>query len=314
MTRRIALWSLAGFVVACGWVLFVDALTPASRVEILRSRPLWVLIEITAPAALVRHFMLKYYWFIPMNALAYALVGLAFELVRRRSLRHLFVLGLLLTTFAFSQTPDPTPRDGRIVGTVMDQEGKPLSYATVSLAEESLLTLTDAYPVQVKTDLQGHFDSGPTLKHGVYDVYARSEKDGYLDQASVFYQPSDFRPQTVQLFGAKPEANVDLKFEEKAGVLTGKIIDGGTGQPMAASVSLFNVQNTQPNGFPAMKLVQVKNGKFRELIPENTDIAVWVRKPNPGPDATWSDFRLTVRLQSGEVRSLDIRLYKTGAE
>ena len=72
---------------ACGWVVFVDALTPASRVEILRSRPLWALIEITAPAALVRQFMLKYYWFILMNALAYALVGLGVELLRR-SPRH----------------------------------------------------------------------------------------------------------------------------------------------------------------------------------------------------------------------------------
>ena len=89
MTRRIALWSLAGFIVACGWVLFVGALTPASRVEILRSRALWAAIEITAPAALVRHFMLKYYWFILMNALAYALVGLAIELLRRHSLRLL---------------------------------------------------------------------------------------------------------------------------------------------------------------------------------------------------------------------------------
>ena len=228
-------------------------------------------------------------------------------------MKHLPVLGLLLTTFAFSQTPDPTPQDGRITGTVMDQEGKPLSYATVSLAEESLLTLTDAYPVQVKTDLQGHFDSGHTLKHGVYDVYARSEKDGYPDRASAFYQLSDFPPQTVQLFGAKPKANIDLHLEEKAGVLTGKIIDGDTGQQTDASVVLANNQNTQPNGIPTMKLAQVKNGKFRELIPENTDITVLVRKPNPG-DAAWSDFRLTVRLQSGEVRNLDIRLYKTTAE
>src|SRR5581483_9340674 len=212
-------------------------------------------------------------------------------------MRHLLVLGLLLTSSAFSQTADPTPRDGRITGIVMDEYGKPLSNATVSLAEESLLSITDAYPVQLKTDLQGNFDSGPTLKHGVYDVYARSEKADYPDPASAFYRRPDFEPQTAQLFGAKPEANLELRLEEKAGVLTGKIIDGDTDQPMDASVSLSNMQNTQPNGFPATKLAQVKNGKFRELIPENTDVAVWVRKPNPGPDATWSNFRLTVHLQ-----------------
>ena len=229
-------------------------------------------------------------------------------------MKHLVVLGLLLTAFAFSQTPDPTPHDGRITGTVMDHEGKPLSSATVSLVEESLLSITDAYPVQVRADLHGNFDSGRTLKHGVYDVYARSEKDGYPDQALAFYQLSDFRPKTVQLFGATPEAKVDLRLDEKAGVLIGKIIDGDTGQPMDASVLLENMQSTQSNSFQPTKLAQVKNGKFRELIPENTDIQVWVRKPNPGPDAKWSDFRLTVRLQSGEVKNLDIRLYKTTAE
>ena len=90
MTRRIVLWSIAGFIVACGWVLFVDALTPASRGEILRSRALWALIEITAPVAwFARHLALKYYWFVLLNAFAYALVSLAFEPVRRHSLRHL---------------------------------------------------------------------------------------------------------------------------------------------------------------------------------------------------------------------------------
>ena len=88
MTRRIALWSLAGFIVACVWVLFVDALTPASRVEILRSRALWALIEITAPVAwCARHLALKYYWFVLLNAAAYSVLGLGVELLRR-SPRH----------------------------------------------------------------------------------------------------------------------------------------------------------------------------------------------------------------------------------
>lgn len=75
--------------VACGWVLFVDALSPASRVEILRSRALWALIEITAPVAWwARHLALKYYWFVLLNAVAYSVVGLGFELLRWPSPRH----------------------------------------------------------------------------------------------------------------------------------------------------------------------------------------------------------------------------------
>ena len=88
MTRKIALWALAGFIVASGWVAFVGAFPPAARGELMRSHALLTFIEITAPAALVRHFMLKYYWFILMNAFAYALIGLGIELLRRHSLRH----------------------------------------------------------------------------------------------------------------------------------------------------------------------------------------------------------------------------------
>ena len=82
MTRRIAVWSLAGFIVACGWVLFVDALTPASRIEVMRSHVLWACMEITAPVAWCsRHLALKYYWFVLLNAAAYSVVGLGVELL-----------------------------------------------------------------------------------------------------------------------------------------------------------------------------------------------------------------------------------------
>jgi hypothetical protein len=85
MKRRLALWSLAGFIVACGWTLFVTA---AAR-PIAFGRALWIIIEITAPASLLRHFPLKYYWFILLNALVYSLVGLGTELLRRSTVRHL---------------------------------------------------------------------------------------------------------------------------------------------------------------------------------------------------------------------------------
>lgn len=88
MTRRIALWAFAGFIVASGWVAFIGAFAPADRIEMMRSYVLVTIIEITAPAALLRHFMLKYYWFILMNAFVYALVGLGVELLRRHSLRR----------------------------------------------------------------------------------------------------------------------------------------------------------------------------------------------------------------------------------
>lgn len=84
MRRRIALWAIAGFIVACSWTLFVRATAPPMQ----RGHAFWTIVEITAPASLLRTFPLKYYWFILLNALIYALVGLGMELLRRRFVRH----------------------------------------------------------------------------------------------------------------------------------------------------------------------------------------------------------------------------------
>lgn len=229
-------------------------------------------------------------------------------------MKPLLLFGLLLSTFAISQTPDPTPFDGRITGTVVDADNKPVSGATVSLVEESVLSITTAYPLQVKTDLHGHFDSGKTLKHGIYDLYARSEKNDYPDRSLTFYRSADFQPETVQLFGATPEAKVEIKLGDKAGVLTGEVIDADTGRPLDASVGLVNMQvENIPIGFNG-KHAEVKNGKFRVLVPENTDVHVFVYKPTPPSNPAWSSFNLTVHLQPGEIRNLDIRLYNNGTQ
>ena len=81
MQRRIALWSLAGFIVACGWVFFMMATGP----QLESQHSFWTIVEITAPASLLRAFPLKFYWFILLNALIYGLVGLGVELLRRNS-------------------------------------------------------------------------------------------------------------------------------------------------------------------------------------------------------------------------------------
>ena len=84
MKQRIALWTLAGFVVACAWVLFIAAMGPETGLR-LQSRPFyWALAYVTAPASLLgHHFPLKDYWFVLLNTLIYGLAGFAVELVRR---------------------------------------------------------------------------------------------------------------------------------------------------------------------------------------------------------------------------------------
>lgn len=228
-------------------------------------------------------------------------------------MKYLVLIALFLSSCAVAQTPDPTPFDGRISGTVLDADGKPISEATVVAVQESLLSIIDAYPVLVQTDLRGNFDFGSTLKHGVYDIYARKEKDGYPDRSSAFYQPVDFQPQTVQLFGSQPEAKIEVKLKERAGLLSGRVVDGDTDEPLDASVNLVDMETTGVSNTVNGKHAEIKEGKFRELVPENTDVYVYVQKSVPRGNPTWSHFTLKINLQPGEERRLDIRLYKNPA-
>jgi hypothetical protein len=88
MKRRIALWSLIGFIVACAWVVFTMSVEPETLLRLEHGRFFWTAADITAPLALLRHYPIKYYWVIVANALTYALVGFAFELLRQYSFRH----------------------------------------------------------------------------------------------------------------------------------------------------------------------------------------------------------------------------------
>ncbi|MGZ4856188.1 MAG: hypothetical protein ACXVKH_13405 [Candidatus Angelobacter sp.] len=78
MTKRIGLWTLAGFVVACCWFIYSTATAPNPNLA------RWTIVAITAPASLIgRTIPLAFYWFILLNAAIYALVGLATEPLRR---------------------------------------------------------------------------------------------------------------------------------------------------------------------------------------------------------------------------------------
>jgi hypothetical protein len=78
MTRRIIWWALAGFAVVCCWFIYGEATAP--NPNLARS----TVVAITAPAILIGRTMpLAYYWFILLNAAAYALVGVATEFLRR---------------------------------------------------------------------------------------------------------------------------------------------------------------------------------------------------------------------------------------
>ncbi len=85
MKYRIAIWAMAGFLVAGFWALFAVATFPSTNE---RMRDVWTFVCITCPIAIAgMHHAISLYETLAANAVTYALVGLIVETVRRQ-LRH----------------------------------------------------------------------------------------------------------------------------------------------------------------------------------------------------------------------------------
>jgi hypothetical protein len=85
MKYRIALWAVAGLVVAAGWGLYAVATFPS---PINPATPVvWNLALITQPIAFASwrlHFPVSIYVVLLANAATYAMVGLIIEILRRQ--------------------------------------------------------------------------------------------------------------------------------------------------------------------------------------------------------------------------------------
>lgn len=208
---------------------------------------------------------------------------------------------LLLSSCAISQTPDPTPVDGRITGTVVNEDGKPVPGATVYVSEEAT-SLIDANRIVARTDGAGRFDFGRKLKHGVYEIYARKDKDGFPDPTSKFYQSLNFSRQTVQLFGDHPAEKVTVQLKDKAAILEGRVFDADTGRPLKASIGFTNLRTEAGHSVAA-------DGKFHALIPANTDVYVEVQDVDRD-HADWSLFTTKMTLKPGQKLEIDVPLSK----
>ena len=84
MKYRIAMWAIAGFLVAGFWALFAIATFPSVE----RMREVWTLVSLTCPVAIAgRHYPISLYKALAANAVTYALVGLTVETLREQ-MRH----------------------------------------------------------------------------------------------------------------------------------------------------------------------------------------------------------------------------------
>lgn len=81
MKYRIAMWAIAGFLVAGGWAVALLAVSKNLTVEPVLS----TLIRVTCPIAIVgAHYPVSVYLALAANVATYVLIGLAMEILRRQ--------------------------------------------------------------------------------------------------------------------------------------------------------------------------------------------------------------------------------------
>jgi hypothetical protein len=82
MKYRIAMWAIAGLLVAAFWALFAAATFPSTSE---RMRDVWTLVCITCPIAIAgMHYPIRIYETLLANAITYGVVGLIVETLRKQ--------------------------------------------------------------------------------------------------------------------------------------------------------------------------------------------------------------------------------------
>jgi len=80
MKKRIAMWAVAGLLVAGFWALYVLATAPYTNE---RMHDIWVFAGISCPIIFARSFPVSVYQVLIANAATYALIGLVVEALRK---------------------------------------------------------------------------------------------------------------------------------------------------------------------------------------------------------------------------------------
>jgi hypothetical protein len=183
---------------------------------------------------------------------------------------------------------------GSIRGTVLDENGAPISGAKVNAERENGRpgSLLIRY---VETDSHGQFEI-TRLTWGKYRLFAKNEDAGYPDMRWAFYS-NDVYP-IVALSPGVPEPEIRIQLGPKAGILTGSITNSLTGAPISAGFKLTRTA-------PANKWISTSVApNFRLLLPPATDILLEVSAPG---FRTWT-LPYPLYLQPGSETRLDIPL------
>jgi len=146
------------------------------------------------------------------------------------SRRIAVLVGLFFVWISWSRAEQPA---GLIGGTVLTEDGHPVTDAHVSAAVmdgEKIVTVLIA-----QTDEHGRF-SFTGLALGKYRLSAEKREAEYLSTQSDIFNS---RPEIIaNLTDSSPAFDAVIRFEPKAGVISGWVRDAATGRPIRAHLSL----------------------------------------------------------------------------
>jgi len=184
--------------------------------------------------------------------------------------------------------------NGAISGTVVDENGVPVSEAKVNAEPEDRRpgSLLLHY---VETDSGGHFMIS-RLAWGKYKLFAKKDDSGYPDMRWSFYSDDIFPTATVT--PTAPDVEVQIQLAPKAAVLTGSIANALTGAPLNAGLKLTRA-------VPPHKWISTSvPPNYRVLLPPSSDILLEVSAPG---FRTWTPGH-PLRLAPGAELRMDISL------
>lgn len=159
------------------------------------------------------------------------------------SLPSLLILIPLLLIAPAAQEPAPSSSSSRgsVSGIVLDENGKPLSEATVY----AVLEADFKRQFHTQSNDKGEFTLG-NLPEGLVYLSGFKENDGYpYDFFSFFASPGQNTPVKVQIKGGESEKNVRIQLGEKAARINIEIITKG-GKPFQGSAGLVFTRPDQP--------------------------------------------------------------------
>ena len=214
-------------------------------------------------------------------------------------MKHLLVLIVVAGSVLANSQANQKNVTGHIKGTVADQNGMPVSDATVYAIPQDI-TFESATPQTTKSDRKGEFDFRDGLDLGMYKLYVRKDADAYPDRSDRFYADSKIEPPKVELTEDHPLATVSLILGEKAGILVGRVVDANTGTTLSAKLVFMDEDGNNHS--------VIANGKYRSLIPAGKEVTVMVIGMSPEYGSQLPVVPL--RLVPGQEMQMDIPLYK----